>query len=590
MTAHRVASGRPCVGSATLVLLLLAANSQLFAEQVRVPSIEQLPRQQEPFLVRDWKSIAVAFDQLAFDTTAKGTHLPLIEVECTPSGPRFRMSAYVGDYRLDETGQRPAEAIPSIGSVLCATFVGIDKSSGQHNWVHRCRHFFAEDPGQRVFLNKFNTTSGSSFWYDLFPGILSAALSDRYPQQVALKESVNATARRWQEAANVLTNDGRSADFRYTGFDFAKMEPVANGTWVEPDAAAGIAWLQYMAYQRAREAGGDSAEADSFLQSTKWCLDYLEAEERNPAYEVLMPFGAYVAARVNAEQQTQYDVAKLVRWCFVRSNARPDMIMISDRWAEHDVHGLLGFTKESDPSRGYAFTMNTFAAAWPLVPLVRYDDRFARAIGRWMLSAANTARYFYSDAHPDARQSCYRDSLNTQGVVAYEGLRNKWLQEHPEQQLFASGDPLTYHWGPKTDLSLYGSAFVGVFGGIISSTNHERILQLDLRATDTWCAPSFPSYLIYNPYTETKEVTVRIPHGKQDAYDCVTNRMLAREATGQVQISVPPDEAVVLVLIPSEATIERRGSQLTADGVVVDFHNDTYDPLATRGKGTQHSE
>ena len=542
------------------------------AEQIGIPSIEQIPRKPEPFLVRDWCAVARQFDQLAFDTTAEGRHLPLIEIEESSTGPRFRMSAYVGDYRSDESGRRPAEAIPSAGAVLGATFAGIDKSVGPYDWVRMCQHFFAGQPDQRVFVNKFDTPTGESFWYDLFPAILVTALADRYPCDQVLARSVRLNSRRWLEATCVLTDGGRDANFHFTAFDFSTMKPVVNGRWVEPDAAAGIAWLQYMAYSRTRD--NDLAEAECFLQSTKWCLGFLEAEASNPAYEVLMPFGAYTAARFNAEQHGTYDIAKFVGWCFQRSHARPDMIMIADRWEKRDVHGLLGFTKEDAPSRGYAFTMNTFAAAWPLAPMVRYDDRFARAIGKWMLGAANAARYFYPDAHPESRQSSYRDGINTNNVVAYEGIRNRWLLDHPEEKLFAAGDPLTYGWGPHTDLSLYGSAFVGVFGAIVRPTNHERILQIDLRATDSCSGPSYPSYLFYNPYPQSKEIVLQVAPDPQDLYDCVSNRVLARNVSGRARFSVPSDEAVLLVLIPAGAKLSRQGSRLMANGVVVDYRND----------------
>jgi hypothetical protein len=578
MKCSFVAIGSRCltyIGCLTILFWLIAlfwALSPVAAEQISIPAIEQIPRKPEPFLLRDWYATAQQFDQLAFDTTAEGQYLPLIEIEKTSTGPRFRMSAYVGDNRLDQSGRRPAEAISSIGAVLGATFVGIDKSGEPYNWVRMCNHFFARRTEQRVFVNKFSASTGDSFWYDLFPGILVTALADRYPCEQVLAQSVHLNSQRWLEATRVLTDDGRNPNFRFTAFDFATMKPVVNGLWVEPDAAAGIAWLHYMAYLRTHD--NNPGKAERFLQSTSWCLGFLEKEPANPAYEVLIPFGAYTAARVNAEQHGTYDIAKFVGWCFQRSEARPDMIMIADRWANQDVHGLLGFTKPGDPSRGYAFTMNTFAAAWPLVPLVRYDDRFARAIGRWMLGAANAARYFYPDAHPESRQSSYRDGIHTKNVVAYEGIRNMWLQDHPEEKLFAAGDPLTYGWGPHTDLSLYGSAFVGVFGAMVRPTNHERILQLDLRATDSCSGPSYPSYLFYNPYPQSKEIVLPVASNPQDLYDCVSNRVLVRNVLGSARFQVPPDEAVLLVLIPSAAKRSWQGSQLIADGIVVDYRND----------------
>ena len=71
--------------------------------------------------------------------------------------------------------------------------------------------------------------------------------------------------------------------------------------------------------------------------------------------------------------------------------------MTVGRWGNYDCDGLLG---SIDNRGGYAFAMNTYAQAGALVPLVRYDTRYARAIGKWMLNLANSARLFYPGALP----------------------------------------------------------------------------------------------------------------------------------------------------------------------------------------------
>lgn len=38
--------------------------------------------------------------------------------------------------------------------------------------------------------------------------------------------------------------------------------------------------------------------------------------------------------------------------------------------------------------------MNSIKMAWPLVPLVKYQPQYARAIGKWMLNNANACRLF----------------------------------------------------------------------------------------------------------------------------------------------------------------------------------------------------
>ena len=52
------------------------------------------------------------------------------------------------------------------------------------------------------------------------------------------------------------------------------------------------------------------------LEGADGAMQALVAEPKNPYYECLLPFGAYTAARLNAEQGRNYDVAKLVNWCF----------------------------------------------------------------------------------------------------------------------------------------------------------------------------------------------------------------------------------------------------------------------------------
>ena len=228
-------------------------------------------------------------------------------------------------------------------------------------------------------------------------------------------------------------------------------------------------------------------QAAAYLEAVDWALEYYENTSSNPDYEILMPFGAYTAARMNAEHGRNYDVHKLVRWVFDRSNARPTKLMITgEQWGGQDVGGLMGFTVPNTGSevRGYAFSMNTFATAMPMVPLARYEDRFSRAIGKWMVNAASAARLFYSDEHSAQNQSSEFWTGDPNSSIAYEGLRHHWLNEWDSEELYAAGDPLTYGWGPQTDYSIYGAAVTGVFGSIIKTTNVEKILQLDLLATD----------------------------------------------------------------------------------------------------------
>jgi hypothetical protein len=186
------------------------------------------------------------------------------------------------------------------------------------------------------------------------------------------------------------------------------------------------------------------------------------------------------------------------------------------------------------------------------VPLARYEDRYSRAIGKWTLNAANAARLFYANAHTAQNQSSSFWTGDPNGSVAYEGLRHHWLAANDNEELFAAGDPLQYNWGPETDLALYGAAFTGVFGSIIKTTNVEKILQLDLLATDSFRGAAHPTFLYYNPHATAKSVGIDLGEAQlYDLYDAAANRFLARGASGQTTFDVPADDAVTLVLIPA---------------------------------------
>lgn len=563
-----------------IALSAIAASAFAAAgRQLSIGAIDLLPNAPTTYEMRDWKKTATDFDNLAFDTTATGQYLPLVKIDNTPVSPQltqsFGLAAYVGETRtFGETGEPVHEAVASLGAVLGGTFVGIDKSGGQYNWVNMSREYYVDRNSQYVVLNNPFAATGGSAWYETYPSILFYSVADRYQDESSLRTILNTVDSRFYGAVNKLTAGGTAPNFNYTAFNFKTMQPVYNGVWREPDMGLGMAWLQHAAYQRNRDS--NPTQAAAYLEAVDWALEYYENTSSNPDYEILMPFGAYTAARMNAEHGRNYDVQKLVRWVFERSNARPTKLMITgEQWGGQDVGGLMGFTVPNTGSevRGYAFSMNTFATAMPMVPLARYEDRFSRAIGKWMVNAASAARLFYSDEHSAANQSSEFWTGDPNHSIAYEGLRHHWLNEWDSEELYAAGDPLTYGWGPQTDYSIYGAALTGVFGSIIKTTNVETILQLDLLATDSYHDAAHSTYLYYNPLTTRQAVSIDLPTGQTfDLYDAVSNRYLARGAQGKTFFNVPADEAVQLVLVPAGGTEAKIGRQLRVDDVVIDYN------------------
>ncbi len=563
------------LGSA-LLLLAASAHGQ---SQLTIRAINTLPDAPSTYQMRDWHEVATNFDNLAFDTTATGQFLPLVKIDNSPQSPQlqtsFGLAAYVGDPRtFGETGEPVHEAVTSLAAVLGGTLVGIDKTAGTHNWVSMTREYYVNRNSQFVVLNTPFSASGGSAWYDIYPNMLFYSIADRYQDEAYLAPIQNQIDQRFYDAVSVMTANGANPNFNYTAYNFRTRQPVYNGTWREPDMGMGMAWMQHAAYWRNKDT--NPTLAAQYLTAVDWAMSYYQQSTTNPDYEIMAPFGAYTAARMNAEHGSNYDIQKMVNWVFDRSNARPTKIMISgEQWGGQDVGGLMGFTVPNvSDTRGYAFSMNTFATAMPMVPLARYEDRYSRDIGKWMLNAANAARLFYANAHSNANQSSEFWTGDPQSAIAYEGLRHHWLNgPFDDEELYAAGDPLTYGWGPQTDFALYGSAMAGVFGSIIKPTNVDKVLQLDMLATDFYRGPANDTYLYYNPHTTTASVAIELGNDQlYDLYDAAANRFISRGVSGNTYFDVAADNAVMLVKIPAGGKQTFNGRQMLVDGVVVDYN------------------
>ena len=417
--------------------------------------------------------------------------------------------------------------------------------------------YFNSKNGLNLVQNHPSVKTGSTYWYELYPQVLFDCLADRYPKLDRLSDAMRLSSDRWNEAYKTLAATSDGLTFDHTAFDFATMKPVYNGKWREPDAAAAIGWIQYASYHKF----GD----DKYLAAADGCIKALSSRQTNPAYEVMLPSGAYTAAHMNAELGRNYDVNQIVQWCFEPSTNRSGWGVIVGTWGGRPCSGMVGSTTDGG---GYGFVMNTFASAASLVPMVRYDERFARAIGKWMLNAANTVRLCYPDALPADMQSSPGWKSDPPNVIAYEGLRRERNGKRP----FATGDPIANKWGP-CDLGLYGSAFVGIYGGIILPTNDPKIPQLDLLATDFFHGDAYPSYLLYNPYNDRRAVTITVAQGRHDLYDAVANDFVARNVEGPSSITIPPDTACVIVMTPADGKVSYDGMHTLVDGVVVDYDN-----------------
>jgi hypothetical protein len=382
--------------------------------QSSIPRVERMPNLPQPFAMRDWRQVTHDYLDLVFDFERRGEHLPLVGwLDAARTMVSF--PSYVG-------GPNDPEAVNYLAAVISGSLVGLDMRNYRgHDWVTLGTNFFNADEG--VYVNRPGGGTGGSFWYDVFPNVLFYQLNELYPGDSARDQQARSAAQKWQEACVALggkTDPPALPNFDHTGLNLRTMQPVDQGR-IEPEGAAGIAWLEYLAWLEFKDP--------RFLTAADWAIRSLEVKpaERSPLYEVLLPYGALIAARMNAELGRHYDVAKLVNACFEPRGplqARPGWGVISDRWNGLDAHGLVGSTTDGG---GYAFAMNTFEWAGALVPLARYDTRYAHDLGKWMLNLANAARLFYPNAHNAEHQSSYAWAKAHDGKsgIAYEGIR-KW--------------------------------------------------------------------------------------------------------------------------------------------------------------------
>ncbi len=525
-----------------LLLFLLAwvfahtAMAQQPSKQLELDVVASMPDIPVPYKMKDWKKTGIKQDALLYNFNAKGALLPLIwwdDSNVNIQGRSFGLPSYVGSLKQKSSNQY--ESLPVMGSLLSASLLGIDKSNVNGvDFVGMTKHFYNTANGVNLIMNKGDLKMGNTFWYEIWPGMAFSMLVDQYPLKKDMAAIMQANASHWIEVINGLSVNRPFPDFNFTSYSLEQHKGVYNGIWHEPDAAAGLAWLEFAAWKNSND--------NKYLKASQACMAFLQdrAAKEGPFYEVMMPYGAYLSVRMNAELGTGYDELKMLNWCFDGNNTdRDGWGVIAEKWGDYDVHGLVGQKKEEQ----YAFAMNTFSHAAALVPVVKYNPAYSKTIGKWLLNLANASRLFYADEHPKNRQTSAVWQGDPEHVICYEGLRKDLDHGNDfaifkgiltEKGPYAVGDQVK-QYRSMTDICTYGSAWVGMLGAIVDTTNVEGILKLDCNATDFYASKALPSYLFYNPYSTVKSVKLKVGDEKVNVYDRVSKnictRMLAAVST-----------------------------------------------------------
>lgn len=523
-----------------------------------------------------WKSREAAFNNLVFSRTP-GTHLPLA---ASLEAGAFKLPSYAGS-------PASGEGICVLGFLLSADL------SGDTRIKPLLPSALRWSTPEGIPGNNIGVKATMSYWYELQPAVLLTQLAMRHPESTEMDANLVRMADRYTAIINEL--GGPRAEFNQTSYVTygPKQGPIINGRWTEPDAAAAMAYVCYATWLRHHQP--------AHLNAARWAMDSLERRtlaDGNPLYEFSLYCAPALAARMNREQGTRYDVRKLLAWCLGKNDGqqstRPYWGRIERDFNGLATTGLCGFTREGD---AYAFAMNSFLAASMLAPLAAEDPTFAPEIGRWLSQLTHSARNFFPDAVSAEQQSGPEHRGTRLAAIPYEGLREKkrllttvsevsagnWLAVLPSgagdfqwraeispaegktlrvrvlnsanQQIYLgnyrlkagqtslggllrdthtplrleftindapisltklrvenkpgdgpwlTGDPVFFGWGAKTDLAVYGGAYIGSFTALLAPSQHPSLQAFDLAPTNFLGDGKRPHLLFVN--TSDKEI------------------------------------------------------------------------------------
>ena len=299
-----------------LIIHSSCSSSNREIVQAELGRVSEMPTNPTPYKILDWCEKTKNFDEIVFNYQPASQEDAFIWIDNSQRNfpqATFGLYTVVGDIRQGPNVNNGEfhEAINSLGALLSAGLVGIDKTNQNgYNYPMMVQNYFNRENGWNIMMN--NTSPevallgggyGRDWWYDVFPNVLYFAVSDLFPGVVRADSLQKLIAEQFYKADSVL--DG---NYDYSYFDYSTMEGKRSDIPYQQDAAAGHAWVLYSAYQKF----GD----ERYLEGAISALDALYSQSESRFYEVLMPFGAYTAARLNAEMDTKYDVSKIFEWTF----------------------------------------------------------------------------------------------------------------------------------------------------------------------------------------------------------------------------------------------------------------------------------
>jgi len=556
--------------------------------QITIPWVEKMPRLPRPLHVLDWKQTAADYYRVAFDPKATGANLPAVAV--SDDGVNFGFSAYLNPGR--NMRQAKGEAIVCLAGVAGAQLNGLDMRTYKGiDWVRSCKRWFDDADG--VYQDNPGQKGGviSHVIYGYWPLALGVMLTDLNREDLDYRRNLD---RQFAFLLQMARDMGcPNHPNLKQGYDIAARQVTATRIDWNPGNASCLAWMLYAGYQWT----GNVEYLECAKAALRWQL-------QNPGrYEISHVMGPLVMARINAEQGENFDLTWMMNNWFGDYTRLPGFV---HEWAITHNTLLNGLTCDGldgawwrwpDDNGFYAFAMGSYQAPAWLLPVARYDQRYARSIARYALNAANSCRFFLGvDLDWDHQDHLdWRNSLpNGEGFLfSYEGFRTEAHHADARHAFrpYATGDPIAgfsrkyndanhaQYWADKAtfsrssdNISLYMGHHIGFLGAIFNATEVPGIIAWDLTKTDYYRPKCYPSFLVYNPYDTEKTIQFDMGSAADDLYDAVAGKFIKRHLRGKQPLVIGSDQAMVLILVPAGGTVSLEGKKLKINGVVVDYH------------------
>ena len=377
--------------SAICFIMTVAFGSQTVSAQETksetlykyIQATHDIPYLPVSYQYTDWRERATKFNEMLFNM--KDYNLMFLEKESKNTG---RESIGIVSYTDEERKGEYTQALTLIGALLSAEKLNKERIGEEqlNNLVQFVESYYNIENGEGTLLNYQNMDSTElSFWQQIYPALAYFMLMDRYEATVDSDAMLRNIADTWYEVVMDLGGSDGIVDFGYTGYDFKNKCPFDNGEWIEPDAAAGIALLQYYAFEKFNDR--------KYIKAATLCMNYMDEFQRNPGYELLYLYLPYLSARLNSVEEYHFNTAKYMEFFFTESDYRHEYGTFNGDFAT----GLIG---ERTQYGGTPYSFQSIVGATALVPMLKYDQRYAVEVGRYLLQVTQNLNLFYDVDDP----------------------------------------------------------------------------------------------------------------------------------------------------------------------------------------------